>query len=144
MKKTYIIPQKEIKREWHLVDASGQILGRLATQIADLIRGKNKPYFSPHQDLGDYVVVINTDKIKVTGKKMKNKKYYHHSGYLGGLKTESLEEKMTKNSAALFKDAVWGMIPHNRLGRKVIKKLKVYPKNNYRYKSQKLEEYKIK
>ena len=143
MKKTYIIPEKEIKRKWYIVDASNKILGRLSFQVADLLRGKGKSHWSPHQDVGDYVVIINATKIKVTGKKMEDKKYYRHSGYPGGLKTETLAEKMRKDPTSVIRDAIWGMVPHNRLGRKIITKLKIYPGSTHRQKSQKLEEYQI-
>jgi large subunit ribosomal protein L13 len=141
--KTYIIPQKEIKKKWYLVNASGKVLGRLASQVAFLLRGKHKPYWSPHQDVGDYVVVINASQIRVTGKKLKDKKYYRHSGYPGGLKTETLEEKMGKNPCQVIRSAVWGMLPHNRLGRRMITKLKVYPQDKHSHKSQKLEIYEV-
>jgi len=141
--KTFIQPDQQIKRKWYLIDASGQILGRLATQIALLLRGKNKPFWSPHQDLGDYVVVINAAKIKVTGKKLKDKKYYRHSGYPGGLKVEILETKLKKDASSVIRLAVWGMIPHNRLGRRLITRLKVYAGENHPYKDKNLTEYKI-
>lgn len=142
--KTYILPQEKIKRKWYLIDANGQILGRLATKIADIIRGKNNPYWSPHQDLGDYVVVINAAKVKITGKKLNDKIYYRHSGYPGGIKKETLKELLEKDPTQVIHRAVWGMIPHNRLGRQIIKKLKVYPGSDHPHQAQKLEEYKIK
>jgi large subunit ribosomal protein L13 len=142
--KTYIIPKNEIKRKWYLVDATDKILGRMATQIASLLRGKDKPQWSPHQDIGDYVIVINASQIKVTGKKLTDKKYYHHSGYLGGLKTRTLEEKMVKDPTDVIRKAVWGMIPHNRLGRRIITKLKIYSGTEHRHKTQQLELYNIK
>lgn len=142
--KTYIIPENKIKQKWYLIDAKDKILGRLATEAANLLRGKGKPHWSPHQDVGDNVLVVNASKIKVTGKKLTDKKYYRHSGYPGGLKTETLAEKMKKSPESVVRLAVWGMLPHNRLGRKIITKLKVYPESEHRYKSQKLEEYNIK
>jgi len=142
--KTYILPQEKIKRKWYLIDANGQILGRLAAKIADIIRGKNKPHWSPHQDLGDYVVVINAAKVKITGKKLNDKIYYRHSGYPGGIKKETLKELLEKDPTRVIHRAVWGMIPHNRLGRQIIKKLKVYPGSDHPHQAQKLEEYKIK
>lgn len=142
--KTYIIPENKIKQKWYLIDAKDKILGRFATEVANLLRGKGKPYWSPHQDVGDKVVVINASKIKVTGKKLTDKKYYRHSGYPGGLHTETLADKMKKSPESVIRLAVWGMLPHNRLGRKIITKLKVYPEADHRYKSQKLEEYTIK
>jgi large subunit ribosomal protein L13 len=141
--KTYIASKNTIKPKWYIVDADGQILGRLAVKVANLLRGKGKPEWSPYKDIGDFVVVINASKIKVTGKKMTDKKYYRHSGYPGGLKTETLSEKMAKKPQEIIRQAVWGMIPHNRLGRKIINKLKVFTDEKHRYQSQKPETYKI-
>ena len=125
--KTYSAKASEIKREWHLVDARDKILGRLATQIATWLMGKHKPTFSPNLDSGDYVVVINAEKIRVTGNnKAKDKLYYRHSGYPGGLKSISLEEMLKIHPTRVIEHAVKGMLPHNRLGAKMIKKLKVY------------------
>ena len=142
--KTYIIPEEQIKSKWYLVDASDKILGRLASQVASLLRGKDKPYWSPHQDIGDYIVIINASKIKVTGKKLTDKKYYHHSGHPGGLRVRTLAERLKANPASVIRDAVWGMIPHNRQGRRIVTKLKVYPESRHPHKGQKLEEYTIK
>ncbi len=137
-KKTYTSKEK-IKPKWYLIDAKDQNLGRLASKIAQIIRGKHKTIFSPHLDLGDYVVVINAKRIKVTGGKEKKKIYYRHSGYPGGLKKESLEDLLGKNPTKVIEKAVWGMIPHNKLGRQVIKKLKIFPEENHSYQSQELE-----
>ncbi len=125
--KTYSAKASEIKREWHLVDARDKILGRLATQIATWLMGKHKPTFSPNLDSGDYVVVINAEKIRFTGNnKAKDKFYYRHSGYPGGFKSISLEELLKAHPTRVIEHAVKVMLPHNRLGAKMIKKLKVY------------------
>lgn len=124
--KTYSVKPSEIKREWHVVDASGQILGRTATEIAILLRGKHKPQFTPHMDTGDFVVVVNAEKIRVTGKKMEQKIYYRHSGYLGGLKEMNLETLLARKPEEAIMKAVKGMLPRNKLGKVMLKKLKVY------------------
>jgi len=124
--KTYTLKKGEIQKDWHVIDAQGQILGRLAARIAHLLRGKHKPTYSPHLDMGDYVVVINAEKVRVTGKKLREKIYYRHSGYPGGLKATTLEEMLRKQPTRVIEKAVWGMLPHNRLGRKLLRHLKVY------------------
>jgi large subunit ribosomal protein L13 len=124
--KTYVPKTGEITREWVLVDANDQNLGRLATQIASLLIGKHKPYFTPGVDTGDFVVVVNCERIRVTGKKMTDKMYYHHTLYPGGLKAISLRDLLAKYPDRVIRKAVWGMLPHNKLGRKLLKKLKVY------------------
>lgn len=116
----------DINREWYVVDASNQILGRLATQIAHRLRGKHKPEFAPHMDNGDFIVVINCDQIKVTGNKLAQKKYYRHSGYVGGLREISLEKLLASKPDRVLMNAVRGMLPKNRLGRAMLKKLKIY------------------
>ena len=126
MKFTRSIKPEEVKREWIVVDAKDKTFGRLVTQIATLLRGKHKPYYTPHVDCGDYVVVINASKVKVTGSKLQNKEYHRHSGYFGGVKSEKLEELLQKNPEKLFKLATRGMLPKTKLGRKMLKKLKVY------------------
>ena len=126
MQKTYVPKSGEITHEWLLVDANGQNLGRLATLISTLLLGKNKPTFTPGVDTGDYVVVVNAERITVTGKKLDDKYYYRHSGYPGGLKQINLRDQLAKHPDRVIRQAVWGMLPHNRLGRKLIKKLKVY------------------
>lgn len=125
--KTYSPKASEIQREWHLIDASGQTLGRLATRVAALLRGKHKPGWAPHLDVGDYVVVINARKIRVTGDKLNEKFYYRHSGYPGGFKAESLEHLLARRPTAVIERAVRGMLPHNALGRAMFRKLRVYP-----------------
>jgi large subunit ribosomal protein L13 len=124
--KTYSTKASEIERQWHVIDASDKILGRLATQVANLLMGKHKPKFARHLDMGDFVVVINAEKIRVTGNKAKQKLYYRHSGYPGGLKSISLEKMMQTNPTRVIEYAVNGMLPHNRLGANMRKRLKVY------------------
>jgi large subunit ribosomal protein L13 len=124
--KTYSTKPSDIKREWYLVDAEGRTLGRLASEIAKVLRGKNKPIFAPHLDTGDYVIVINAERIHVTGRKLDQKFYHRYSGYPGGLTSISLREQLKKHPTRVIRSAVWGMLPHNRLGRAMIKKLKVY------------------
>ena len=126
MEKTYYPKSSEIDHEWILVDANDQNLGRISTQIARLLLGKHKPSFTPGVDTGDYVVVVNAERIQVTGKKLTDKMYYRHSGFPGGLKEISLRDQLVKHPERVIESAVWGMLPHNRLGRKLIKKLKVY------------------
>jgi large subunit ribosomal protein L13 len=126
VQKTYYPKPGDVTKEWYVVDAAGQNLGRLATQVARILLGKDKPQFTPGVDVGDYVVVVNAEKIAVTGKKLDDKFYYRHSGYPGGLKKISLRNQLEKFPDRVITAAVWGMIPHNRLGRKLIKKLKVY------------------
>ena len=126
MQKTYVPKSGDISHEWRLVDANGQNLGRLATQIASMLLGKDKPTFTPGVDIGDFVVVVNAERITVTGNKMEDKIYYRHSGYPGGLKEINLRDQLKKHPDRVIKRAVWGMLPHNRYGRKIYKKLKVY------------------
>ncbi|NOZ04939.1 MAG: 50S ribosomal protein L13 [Chloroflexi bacterium] len=137
--KTYtVISADEAKeqQEWYVVDATGKTLGRLASQIAHVLRGKHKPVFTPHIDTGDYVVVVNAEKVRVTGRKMDQKKYYRHSGYVGGLRTITLRDQLAKHPTRVIELAVRGMLPHNRLGRQVIKKLKVYAGPDHPHKAQ--------
>ena len=124
--KTYSPKAAEIERRWHVIDASGQTLGRLATQIAQLLRGKHKVYYAPHLDVGDYVVVINAEKVRVTGNKLEEKLYYRHSGYPGGLKCVTLGSQLRAHPTRVIEHAVRGMLPHNALGRAMYRKLKVY------------------
>ena len=124
--KTFSPTPKDITREWFVVDAEDKILGRLATQIAHRLRGKHKPEFAAHMDNGDFIVVVNCEKIKVTGKKLHQKNYYSHSGYIGGLKTTPLEKMLQKKPEYILMHAVKGMLPRNSLGRALLKKLKVY------------------
>lgn len=124
---TNIVSAKDVKREWHLIDARNQILGRLATSVATTLIGKNKPNYVPYLDMGDYVVVINAGSVKVTGSKGAEKKYYRHSGYPGGLRTETFAELKEKNPERIVEHAIWGMMPKGKLGRQMIKKLHVFP-----------------
>ena len=124
--KTFVPKKDEVAKTWWVVDAEGKILGRLATKVAVLLRGKNKPEFSTFLDTGDFVIVINAAKVAVTGRKPAQKKYYSHSQFPGGLKTEVLAEMLVRKPEEVIKKAVWGMIPKNKLGRAVYKKLKVY------------------
>lgn len=124
--RSYVPKTDEITREWRVLDASEHVLGRLATEAARLLRGKHRADFTPHLDTGDFVVVINADKLRVSGDKLVDKLYYRHSGRPGSLRVESLEERMVKYPERAIRDAVWGMLPKNRLGRKLLRKLKVY------------------
>lgn len=124
--KTYSPKAADIERQWHVIDAADKVLGRLATQVAGLLMGKHKPIFSRHMDTGDFVVVINAAKVRVTGNKAEQKLYYRHSGYPGGLKSTKLENMMQTDPTRVIEYAVKGMLPHNRLGAQMIKKLKVY------------------
>lgn len=126
MNKTFVTKSADIQRDWYVVDAAGMSLGRLSTRIAAVLRGKHKPTFTPHLDNGDFVVVINADKITVTGGKMEEKFYYAFSGYPGGLRATSLRDQLAQHPERVVTHAVKGMLPHNRLGRQLIKKLKVY------------------
>jgi large subunit ribosomal protein L13 len=135
--KTFNLKREEIKRKWYVVDATDKILGRLATEIAKKLRGKDKPTFTPHVDCGDFIIIINAEKIKVKGgNKLEDKKYYRHSGYVGNLKETSLEEMLKKNPEFVIKNAVRGMIPHNTLGRIVLRKLKVFSGPDHPHKAQ--------
>lgn len=124
--KTFTAKPYEVARQWYVVDAQGQTLGRLATRIATLLRGKHKPIYTPHVDCGDYVIVVNADKINVTGQKLDQKIYYRHSGYPGGIKQVTLRRRLQTHPERVVESAVRGMLPKNRLGRKMFKKLKVY------------------
>ena len=124
--KTYSAKPGEITREWYLVDAEGKTLGRLATQIADRLRGKCKPVYTPHVDTGDFVIVVNAEKIAVTGKKLDEKMYYRHSGYPGGLRERTLREQLERQPTEVLRKAVKGMLPRNKLGRAQLTKLKIY------------------
>ncbi|MBW8009802.1 MAG: 50S ribosomal protein L13 [Chloroflexi bacterium] len=126
MEKTYYPKAEEITNDWFVVDANGQNLGRLASKIAPIIIGKHKPTYTPGVDGGDFVVVVNCERITVTGKKLDEKFYYHHTGYIGGIKKINLRDQLAKHPDRVIRRAVWGMIPHNKIGRKIIKKLKVY------------------
>ncbi|MCR4891476.1 MAG: 50S ribosomal protein L13 [Lachnospiraceae bacterium] len=141
--KTFMASASQIERKWYVVDAEGQTLGRLASRVATVLRGKHKPIFTPFLDTGDYVIVINADKIKVTGKKMDQKIYRRHSDYVGGLKTETLRQKLAKKPESVFEAAVKGMLPKGPLGRQMYKKLRVYAGPEHDHQAQKPEELKF-
>ena len=135
--RTYNTTKEEIQREWYVVDAEGQILGRLATRLASILRGKHKPIFTPWLDCGDFIIVVNVDKIKVTGNRMDSKVYYRHSGYVGGLKSITLRGQLERHPDRVLAAAVKRMLPHNRLGRKMFKKLKLYAGGEHPHAAQK-------
>ncbi|HHB91266.1 MAG TPA: 50S ribosomal protein L13 [Anaerolineae bacterium] len=137
MRKTYSAKPEEIERKWYVVDAEGKTLGRLASEIAKILRGKHKPIYTPHVDTGDFVIVINADKVRVTGKRLDQKIYYRHSGYIGGLKAVPLRVMLQTHPERVIEHAVKGMLPKNRLGRKMYKKLKVYASPDHPHQAQK-------
>ena len=137
--KSYMANPSTIERKWFIVDATGHTLGRLASEVANVLRGKNKPVFTPHVDTGDYVIVINAEKIKVTGKKLDQKIYYSHSDYVGGMKETTLREMMNKKPEKVIELAVKGMLPKGPLGRQMIKKLHVYAGAEHGHEAQKPE-----
>jgi large subunit ribosomal protein L13 len=137
--KTFNAKASEIEQRWYVVDAEGQTLGRLATQIADTLRGKRKPEYTPHIDTGDFVVVVNAEKIAVTGKKREEKLYYRHSGYPGGLRVRTLAEQLDRQPTEVLRKAVKGMLPRNRLARRQITKLKIYAGPEHPHEAQKPE-----
>jgi large subunit ribosomal protein L13 len=139
VEKTYYPKAGEVDRSWFLVDANDMILGRVASQISSILLGKHKPTFTPGVDMGDYVVVVNARNIRVTGKKLTDKMYYSHSGYPGGLKSISLRDQLDKYPDRVIRSAVWGMLPHNKLGRKLLKNLKVYAGPRHPHKAQKVK-----
>lgn len=141
--KTFMASPSTIDRKWYVVDATGYTLGRLASEIAKVLRGKNKPIYTPHMDTGDYVIVVNADKVKVTGKKLDQKIYYHHSGYVGGLKETTLREKLAKKPEEVIELAVKGMLPKGPLGRDMYRKLFVYAGPEHKHAAQKPEELKF-
>ena len=141
---SYMAKNEEVKKEWWVIDASDQTLGRLASNIATILRGKNKPIYTPNVDTGDFVVVVNAEKITVTGKKLTDKMYHSHSGYPGGLKTTSLEKLLKEKPARVIENAVWGMLPRNTLGRKQITKLKVYAGAEHPHQAQQPKALKVK
>ena len=142
--KSFMASPSTIERKWYVVDATGHTLGRLSSEIASILRGKNKPTFTPHIDTGDYVIVVNADKIKVTGKKMDQKIYYNHSDYVGGMKETTLKEKMAKKPEDVIRLAVKGMLPRGPLGRSMITKLHIYAGPEHNHQAQKPEVLEIK
>ncbi len=137
--KTYMPNPQEVERKWYVVDAEGQTLGRLSSEIAKVLRGKNKPIFTPHADCGDYVIVVNAEKIAVTGRKLDDKVYYHHSDYVGGMKETTLREMLAKHPERVIEKAVVGMLPKGPLGRSMSKKLFVYAGPEHKHAAQKPE-----
>ncbi len=137
--KTKFAKKDEVDRKWYVVDAADQVLGRMATRVATYLRGKNKVIFTPHADAGDFVIVINAEKVRVTGKKLTDKVYYTHSQYRGGLRERTLKERLAAEPEEVIRDAVWGMLPKNKLGRALIKKLKVYKGGKHGHAAQKPE-----
>lgn len=135
--KTYVTKPDDIERDWWFVDAEGKTLGRLASEVAKVLRGKHKPYYTPNLDCGDFVIVLNADKVHVTGNKLDEKLYYRHSGYPGGMRNLTLGEMLEKHPRRTVRKAVWGMLPHNRLGRRMIKKLKIYAEDTHPHQAQK-------
>lgn len=144
MKTTYMANNQNVERKWYLIDATGKTLGRLATEVANLLRGKGKPIFTPHVDCGDYVIVINAEKIHVTGKKLTDKVYYNHSQYPGGLRVTTLETVLERTPCKAVEHAVKGMLPHNKLGSACYRKLYVYAAEDYKQVAQKPEVYEVK
>ncbi len=142
--KTYTPRQDDIQREWFVIDAKDQTLGRLATQVAVLLRGKHKPIFAPHMDVGDFVIIVNADKIRVTGDKLDQKVYYRHSGYPGGIKSRTLREQLDRYPDRVIRTAVRGMLPKNSLGRAMIKKLKIYAGDKHPHQAQQPKAYELK
>lgn len=134
--KTYSTKAKDIQRHWHVIDASGKTLGKIATEAATLLMGKHKPMYVPYMDTGDYVIVLNAEKVKVTGKKLNDKKYYRYTGYPSGLKQETLGEMLAKHPTRVIQHAVKGMLPHTTLGKAMLKKLKVYGGDSHPHQAQ--------
>ncbi|MFQ5751192.1 MAG: 50S ribosomal protein L13 [bacterium] len=137
--KTFVPKEADINKKWYLVDADGKVLGRLASEVATILRGKHKAIYSPHVDVGDYVVIVNAEKVRVTGKKAKNKRYFRHTGYPGGLRFDTYADLIKKHPERILEKAIKGMLPHNKLGRKMYKKLKIYAGENHRHQAQKPE-----
>lgn len=137
--KTYMPNPAEVERKWYVVDADGQTLGRLASEVANVLRGKNKPVYTPHEDMGDYVIIVNAEKIKVTGKKLEQKHYYSHSDYVGGLKDTTLKDMLDCHPERVIEHAVRGMLPHGALGNTMYKKLFVYAGPEHKHAAQKPE-----
>ena len=141
--KTYMANAQTVERKWYVVDATGIPLGRLASKVAAILRGKNKPSFTPNVDTGDFVIVLNSDKVLLTGKKLENKFYRYHTGYIGGLKEISYGKMMSERSDVAVYEAIKGMLPKNSLGRQMIKKLRVYKNGEHNHQAQKPEELKL-
>ena len=138
--KTIFVKQKDVKKQWYIVDAAGKKLGRIAAKVATILRGKHKPIYSPHMDVGDYVIIINAEKIMLTGRKRANKTYYRHSGYPGGLKSESFSKVIARKPTFPLEHAIKGMLPKGTLGREFFRHLKIYAGENHPHEAQKPEE----
>jgi large subunit ribosomal protein L13 len=134
--KTYQAKKEEVDHRWYLVNAEGKVLGRLATELARVLRGKNKPTFTPHVDTGDFIIVVNAEKVVLTGKKLKDKMYYHHTGYPGGMRQVSAEKLLAKKPTEMIRIAVKGMLPKNSLGREMLRKMKIYAGANHPHEAQ--------
>ena len=134
--RTFTQKQEEIARNWYVVDAEGETLGRLASRIAPILKGKHKPVYTPHMDCGDYVIIVNAEKVRVTGRKMDQKLYHRHSGYPGGLRSISLKDQLAKHPERVLQAAIRGMLPKNKLGRRMLKKLKVYAGDSHPHQAQ--------
>ena len=134
--KTQFAKKGEVERKWYVVDAKDAVLGRLATKIATYLRGKNKPVFTPNVDTGDFIIVVNADKVRLTGRKLDDKVYYHHTGYIGGIKAQTAKDLLEKQPEKIIEKAVWGMLPKNTLGKQMFKKLKVYKGAEHPHKAQ--------
>ena len=137
--KTYAAKKQEVVKKWYLIDAEGQVLGRVASRVASILKGKHKPIYTPHVDMGDNVIIVNAEKIKVTGGKPSNKMYYRHSGYPGGLKATSFQDMMKKDPAFALRHAIKGLLPHNRLGRKQLLNVKIYAGGEHPHQAQQPE-----
>ena len=135
--KTYQATKEELDRKWYLVNAEGKVLGRLSTELAKILKGKNKPTYTPHLDTGDFVIVVNAGKVTLTGKKLKDKIYYHHTGYPGGIKQMNAEKLLARKPTEMIRIAVKGMLPKNSLGRQMLRKLKIYAGANHPHEAQK-------
>ncbi len=137
--KTFVPKPDDIKQKWYLVDANGKVLGRLASEVATILRGKHKPMYTTHLDVGDHVIIVNAEKIRVTGKKAKIKRYWRHTGYPGGLRYDAYSDLLKSHPERILEKAISGMLPHNKLGRKMYKKLKVYAGEKHNHQAQKPE-----
>lgn len=142
--KSFMAKPQEIERKWYVIDAEGLVLGRLASQVAAILRGKNKPIYTPNVDTGDHVIIINADKVVLTGKKLDQKIYYKHTGYIGGMKELSYKHLMANKPEFVISEAIRGMLPHNALGRKMFKKLRVYAGSEHDHQAQKPETLELK
>ncbi len=144
MRTTYIAKEADVTKKWYVIDATDLILGRLSTEVANILRGKNKPQYAPNADMGDYVIIVNAEKVAVTGKKMEQKMYYKHSGYVGGLKETRMDKMMQAHPERIIEHAVKGMLPKNALGRKMFSKLHIYAGAEHPHAAQKPETLELK